>query len=115
MIGIEVRGMRELDARLTGKVTKLKLAAAMELNLAMRDLLVAAQRECPVRTGRLRASHRLVSADKLKVQLIVTAPYAPYVHDGTSRQRANPWLYRAFLMEQGALQARMAQVARSLT
>lgn len=44
--------------------------------------------------GNLRRSHRIkVSADHVDVG--VTADYGGYVHNGTSKQKAQPWLKNA--------------------
>ena len=49
---------------------------------------------CPVLTGNLRRSHsHRVSGDH--VDIGVTADYGSAVHNGTSRQRAQPWLRNA--------------------
>lgn len=48
----------------------------------------------PVDTGNLRRSHtHSVSGDHVDVG--VTADYGGYVHNGTSRQKAQPWLKTA--------------------
>ena len=50
-----------------------------------------AQPNCPVQTGNLKNSHRyVVSGDHVDVG--VTADYGGHVHNGTSRQKAQPWL-----------------------
>lgn len=50
-----------------------------------------AQPNCPVLTGYLKNSHRyVVSGDHVDVG--VTADYGGHVHNGTSRQKAQPWL-----------------------
>ena len=50
-----------------------------------------AQPNCPVLTGYLKSSHRyIVSADHVDVG--VTADYGAHVHNGTSRQKEQPWL-----------------------
>ena len=50
-----------------------------------------AQPNCPVQTGNLKGSHRyVVSGDHVDVG--VTAEYGGHVHNGTSRQKAQPWL-----------------------
>jgi HK97 gp10 family phage protein len=46
---------------------------------------------CPVQTGNLKNSHRVVvSGDHVDVG--VTAHYGSHVHNGTTRQTAQPWL-----------------------
>ena len=56
-----------------------------------RACLQVAKPNCPVQTGNLKRSHRAeVSGDHVDVG--VTADYGGHVHNGTSRQRAQPWL-----------------------
>jgi len=45
----------------------------------------------PVDTGNLRDTHK-TQFKKLSARLYPTARYAKFVHDGTSRQKARPWL-----------------------
>lgn len=53
--------------------------------------LQVAQPNSPVKTGNLKRSHRyVVSGDHVDVG--VTASYGGHVHNGTSRQKAQPWL-----------------------
>lgn len=46
---------------------------------------------CPVKTGNLRRSHTMAVNDTY-VDVGVTAEYGGYVHNGTSRQKPQPWL-----------------------
>jgi HK97 gp10 family phage protein len=50
-----------------------------------------AQPNCPVQTGYLKNSHRYV-VESDHVDVGVTADYGGHVHNGTSRQKAQPWL-----------------------
>lgn len=50
--------------------------------------------EAPVLTGRLRSSIR-TDIKPLESRLSVNVKYAIYVHDGTDRMRANPFLDRS--------------------
>lgn len=53
-----------------------------------------AQAACPVDTGNLRLSHKhQVNGDEVIVG--VTAEYGGYVHNGTGKMRARPWLRQA--------------------
>lgn len=66
-------------------------AALEAMGLATRRV---AQPACPVDTGNLRRSHtHAVSGDHVDVG--VTAEYGGYVHNGTSRQKAQPWMKNA--------------------
>ena len=53
-----------------------------------------AKPNCPVKTGNLRRSHRYV-VDGDHVDIGVTADYGAHVHNGTSRQKEQPWLKEA--------------------
>lgn len=50
--------------------------------------------DLPVDTGNLRRSHTYKVSDD-HVDVGVTADYGGYVHNGTSRQKAHPWLKNA--------------------
>ena len=54
-----------------------------------REVEAAARRAAPVRTGALRASHRLRQVGPLRWIVEATIRYAPFVH------ARNPWLTRA--------------------
>lgn len=50
-----------------------------------------AKRNCPVDTGYLRSSIK-TDIDKLDVEVGTDCEYAPYVHDGTYKMPARPFL-----------------------
>lgn len=53
---------------------------------------------CPVKTGRLRGSIENKPNSQLKnVTIGTTVEYAPYVEQGTSKQRAQPYLRPAIM------------------
>jgi HK97 gp10 family phage protein len=51
----------------------------------------------PVATGNLRDTHQ-TTIEKASLVIKPTAPYAEFVHEGTRRMKARPWL--AFAVEQ---------------
>lgn len=57
-----------------------------------------AKSESPVKTGRLRASHR-TQVSRLKGELFPTTDYAGFVHEGTRGRSGNPWLQRTATSE----------------
>lgn len=79
--------------------------------------LAAANGEVPVRTGNLRDSGAVVAVAQAIVALVYTAAYAVFVHQGTGRQGANPWLMRAIDLTRSHWQTRMghcvAEAARA--
>lgn len=81
--------------------------AALEavLLLARRETLMDAstrlnercQFNSPVDTGNLRRSHRIngPDAEAREAEVEAAADYSLYVHEGTRRQRAQPWMTRS--------------------
>lgn len=58
----------------------------------------------PAQTGNLRRSHKyVVNGDHVDVG--VTAEYGGYVHNGTSKQKARPWLKEAAQKNRDAIMA----------
>lgn len=58
--------------------------------------LELAQAEVPVDTGQLKASGHIEAGGMVGGYFVVyDTPYAQFVHYGTHRMRANPWLLRA--------------------
>jgi len=63
-----------------------------------RTLLRYSQEECPVKTGNLLRSHRLVRVSWREVRIEATAGYARRVYDGDGPgggRRPNRWFQRA--------------------
>ena len=76
-------------------------------------VLQAAKEEVPVRTGALRDSGHIEMAGT-RADVIFDAPYAVYVHNGTSRQAPNPFLSRAVDREGDSLITSVEEIARWL-
>lgn len=94
--------MREIEATIGRRARK---AAAI--------LVKAVQEECPVDTGDLRATVRQETEGKNKVNVVVgggpkSIDYTRYVHDGTSRSRANPFFTRAIFRSKAAIREALA-------
>lgn len=69
-----------------------------------------AKRACPVDTGRLRSSINMTFADAAMVATVGTnVDYAPYVEFGTSKQKAQPFLFPAFEEERPQIPPRIAK------
>ena len=81
----------------------LPTVTALDVRKAVRRIADAAQRRCPVRTGRLRRSQR-VSARSIRY----TAPYSVYVH------ARNPWLRRAISAQRRSGFRKVRNVANSM-
>lgn len=63
-----------------------------EIDQAVKDTETYAKKEAPVETGQLRRS---IEADVSQRKVIVHAPYAVEVHEGTRERLPNPFLERA--------------------
>lgn len=73
-----------------------------EITRVARRVQNRARHNCPVDTGRLRASiHTTISIQSRAVTATVSTPvhYAPYVELGTRRMRAKPYLVPALERE----------------
>lgn len=76
-------------------------------------VLQAAKEECPVRTGELRNSGH-IEMSGTAANVIFDAPHAVFVHYGTSRMPANPFLSRAVDREGDSLITSVEEIARWL-
>lgn len=89
-----VAAFRQLSGSVRGR------ALAQAATAGALPILTKAQSSAPVRTGNLRRSlHTEVieqTADRATVMTGTDVEYARYVEDGTSRQRAQPYLRPAF-------------------
>lgn len=71
-------------------VDQIRAAAEDVARHARRRIAEEAFIEAPERSGRLRSEIRVEGDD-----VVSATPYASFVHEGTSRQKANPYLRRA--------------------
>lgn len=73
-----------------------KLLAGRRVRREASKLKALCEAECPVDTGFLRDSHQIVMGPApYGFSVVATADYGSYVHQGTARQPANPWMDRA--------------------
>ena len=73
-----------------------RLFAGRRVRRMSYDLMAACQAECPVDTGALRDSHRVVEGPQPHgFSVVAGMNYSYFVHDGTRYQKANPWMERA--------------------
>lgn len=93
-VKITIKNMAEIRAAFA-KAPGLTVSA---VNRAIQKSIFTIERDSkratPVDTGYLRASHRTLFSN-LRGEVGPTAVYAPFVHDGTSRMRARPFLLEA--------------------
>lgn len=67
----------------------------------------------PVRTGNLRDTHQQMIAN-LEGRIYPTASYARFVHDGTRKMAARPWLTYAFNSAQSAIDGHEQDLVRDI-
>lgn len=72
-------------------IDDIERAVQEELEDTANNIEDDAKRNCPVDTGYLRNSIK-TDVDKLDVEVGTDCEYAPYVHDGTYRMPARPFL-----------------------
>jgi HK97 gp10 family phage protein len=85
-------------AQIKAAFLKAPLRMAAELNIAIRQSVFAIDRaskiNTPVDTGRLRASHQTIFSN-LRGEVGPNTNYALYVHEGTIKMKARPFLLQA--------------------
>lgn len=118
---IEVVGAEKVAARIRRWEKTVLDQIVRETNATADDVVAAAQEVVPVRRGWLKASirkrklrgFREVKGSALEVVAgDARATYAIYVHEGTHRTQANPFLRRAFEQVIATLRARTAGAVR---
>jgi HK97 gp10 family phage protein len=102
-ISIEITNLPEIRAAFR----KAPAMMVRELDKAIRKSIFAikgdSQRRSPVDTGYMRASHREMFSS-LRGEVGPQAYYSIFVHDGTSRMRARPFLYDAVKSDESQVQ-----------
>jgi|SRR5690606_5872219 len=72
-----------------------------------------AKQRAPVDTGRLRASIQIqIYPNGLTADVGTNVEYAPYVEFGTSKMRAQPFLFPSWFEERPAFEARIRSILR---
>lgn len=109
--------MGKLAADLTRASSTVAARAGVAMSKAARDIQAGAQNRAPVDTGNLRSS---ISTDTqtgggtLRAEVGPTANYGGYVENGTSRQRAQPYLRPATDAALPGYQAALGQLGADI-
>ncbi len=102
-IKVEIENLPEFKKAL-GKYPSV---AEKNFNEAIRKAIMVIEGQSktntPVDTGRLRGSHRMAFS-KLRGEVGPDTNYMVYVHEGTSRMRARPFLENAVKSKNGEIQ-----------
>ena len=110
MANVEIEGLSELNKKLKGlgniKHNKSLLAGAIKLQ-------EISQRYSPVDTGFLRSSH---SSRETKdgAEMVVSAEYAVYLHEGTKYIRGREWITNAMDIKEQEILNAVATVEKKL-
>lgn len=86
-----VKGVEEADRILGEFVAGMSDITEDNLRLMGQNIVEAAKARTPIRTGRLLASNKVLKVTDKTLIVGNVAPYALYVHDGTSRMPARPF------------------------
>ena len=84
----------KLDSNLNLDATELEKAIQEELEASAYQIEKQAKANCPVDTGYLRNSIK-ADVDNLEANIGTDVFYAPFVHDGTYKMEARPFLESA--------------------
>ena len=99
-----VKGLEKLLAKLENIPKHLEEDVEGLLEVNAKEIERNAKRLAPVDTGKLFQSIKAIKIDNknwlIKANSTGLAPYAPWVEFGTSRQRAQPFLYPAFFKQE---------------
>lgn len=95
MAGATITGVEKIQALLQAQIDKYQKATAAALYQEAQDIMRASVRECPVDTGRLRATHyvgppEITSSGQIGVRLGYVTDYGLYVHERTDLRHNSP-------------------------
>ncbi|MEI6842061.1 MAG: HK97-gp10 family putative phage morphogenesis protein [Methanomicrobiales archaeon] len=96
-----------LDLDTSALIERVNHAMSEGLQEGLHTVETAAKDNCPVDTGALRNSiYTDVKEDESLISGSIIAPmeYATYVHEGTSRMSARPFLYNALVENMGQIE-----------
>lgn len=99
-ITIEIEGLEKTQF----KLKNLNLIKTQKVKEVVRDSAYTvernAKRDCPVDTGRLRASiSTTFHKDGFTAEVGTNVEYAPYIEFGTSKMKSQPFLHPAYKQE----------------
>lgn len=106
MATVELDGMTLVISNIDKITPELEAAIDQALQEAGLETEAEAKMRCPVDTGRLRASIQS-HPGHLETTVSTNVEYAPYVEFGTSRMRAQPYLFPAFQKASASLEGKL--------
>jgi len=93
-ITVKIKNMAQIQSAFRSSPVEMTKQLNNAIRLSLFDIEAQSKRNTPVRTGQLRASHT-TAFSSLRGELEPKANYARYVHDGTYKMRARPFLLNA--------------------
>lgn len=108
----EWEGVKELRQVLEGYSEELKPQIVAALNRSALRIVGQAKRLAPVDTGRLMSSLAILRTtnEGLTIDVGTNVEYASYVEYGTTRQKAQPYLFPAAEAERPRLMAELQRI-----
>lgn len=94
MMEIKAKGINEAAKTLEEFANNIEGVITKDLEKLGQEVLALANSLTPVRTGYLQSRNQLEIEGK-RIKLFNDAQYAPFVHDGTSKQEPRPFLSQA--------------------
>ena len=114
-VKINQRDLRDLRKAFSNSSSTVRSASDRMMTNIRRELLSTIRNNpwniggrgggVPVRTGDLRGSHQTRQTPfELRIWVPDSHPYAQYVHEGTSRMEARPWMEYSVNKAEGTVQ-----------
>lgn len=98
---------KQYMGKLSDEIVKWVAATALDVQTNAIEL-------APVKTGTLRRSIRVQHISGLEAWIGSKLDYARFVHDGTRRMAARPYLLQGMMLAEAAAAVRLANIARAL-
>jgi HK97 gp10 family phage protein len=110
-MGFTVTGLDAIKARIDAHVARVKAGAQDALEQAVDGTFDDSQHDCPVDKGDLKASGKKEVGD-LEGSISYGTDHNFYVELGTSRMRAQPFLFPAFVRNGRKFKAQCKRLAK---
>lgn len=112
-IKVKIDGVEEVVTNLNMINNDIRNKVQKELVIAGINVLNGARKRCPVDTGALRNSISTKKIGDLEVETGAYMPYAAFVEYGTSKMKAQPFLFPAYEEEKPKFLKRLKRIVGS--
>lgn len=106
-VSVTISGQQAVFDGIDAMIAELQTKAGEAIQTAGLLCEAEAKANCPVDTGLLRSSINYQQIDEFSCTVGTPVVYAPYVELGTSRMRAQPYLFPAFNDAASKLEAQL--------